>query len=251
MTNLRRGNGDRWLVIGDSNDVSRQEEKLGGLPFNPNDERGFFDFIDTTWLLDLSISGGTFSWLNQRSDEEAILEKLDRVLCSNEWNITFPKVVALLDIAIGSDHAPIIVLPKGLKRKYRRDFKFESKWFLEEDCACSKQLDTSLAVQTFAPIRELKECGNFDDGCALISFLLWALWKSRNAFAFEALLEKPWEVWNRAEGAFMEFLKAQQTSGSGDHNHQEVLPSWIPPLAGQFKVLQLKPRPLELELLRL
>ncbi|KAK8535423.1 hypothetical protein V6N12_056941 [Hibiscus sabdariffa] len=99
--------------FGDSNIVSSQEEKLGGLSFNPNEVRGFFDFIDTMGLLDILISGGTFTWSNQRSDDESILEKLDWVLCSPDWNITFPKVVAMLDIAIGSDHAPIIVLLKA------------------------------------------------------------------------------------------------------------------------------------------
>ncbi|KAK8504026.1 hypothetical protein V6N11_047706 [Hibiscus sabdariffa] len=83
MTKLRSGNGDRWLVIGDSNIVSSQEEKLGGMPFNPNDARVFFYFVDTTGLIDLPISGGTFTWSNQRSDEEAILEKLDQALCSS------------------------------------------------------------------------------------------------------------------------------------------------------------------------
>ncbi|KAK8482669.1 hypothetical protein V6N11_050917 [Hibiscus sabdariffa] len=56
-------------------------------------------------LIDMPILGGAFTWSNQRSDDEAILEKLDRVLCSLEWNILFPKVVAMLDIAIASDYA--------------------------------------------------------------------------------------------------------------------------------------------------
>ncbi|KAK9034290.1 hypothetical protein V6N11_050461 [Hibiscus sabdariffa] len=58
--------------------------KLGGVPFNPNDAKCYFQFIDAIGLIDLPISGGAFTWLNQRSDEEAILEKLDRALCSLE-----------------------------------------------------------------------------------------------------------------------------------------------------------------------
>ncbi|KAK9011043.1 hypothetical protein V6N11_043900 [Hibiscus sabdariffa] len=50
--------------------------------------------------------GGAFTWSNHRCDDKAILEKLDRVLCSPGWNILFPKAMAMLDIAIGSDHAP-------------------------------------------------------------------------------------------------------------------------------------------------
>ncbi|KAK8589898.1 hypothetical protein V6N12_024288 [Hibiscus sabdariffa] len=50
-----------------------------------------------------------------------------------EWNILFPKAVAMLDKAMGSDHAPVIIHLQGLKKKYK-EFQFESKWLLEEDC---------------------------------------------------------------------------------------------------------------------
>ncbi|KAK9024523.1 hypothetical protein V6N11_004682 [Hibiscus sabdariffa] len=134
MTNLRNDSEECWLVIGDTNVVTSQEEKLGGAPFNPNDARVYYDFIDYMSLLELPISGGTFTWSNQRSDDEAILEKIGRAMCSLEWSARLPKVVGMLDVAIGSDHAPIIILPQGLKKKYKRDFKFESKWLLEEEC---------------------------------------------------------------------------------------------------------------------
>ncbi|KAK9007123.1 hypothetical protein V6N11_050956 [Hibiscus sabdariffa] len=107
MTNLRNDHSDRWLVIGDSIVVSNQEEKLGGVPFNPNDAKCYFDFIDAIGLIDLPISGGAFTWSNQRSDKEAILEMIDRALCSLEWNVLFPKALTVLDIAIGSDHTPV------------------------------------------------------------------------------------------------------------------------------------------------
>ncbi|KAK8568557.1 hypothetical protein V6N12_007105 [Hibiscus sabdariffa] len=86
MTNLMSGPEECWLVIGDTNVVVSQEEKLGGAPFNPNDARVYYDFIDYMGLLELPISGGSFTWSNQGSEEEAILEKLDRALCSLEWS---------------------------------------------------------------------------------------------------------------------------------------------------------------------
>ncbi|KAL4334878.1 hypothetical protein GQ457_07G013060 [Hibiscus cannabinus] len=76
MAKLRSGSEDCWLVIGDSNVVASQKEKLGGAHFNPNEAKAYH-----MGLLDLPISGGTFTWSNHRSDEEAILEKLDRALC--------------------------------------------------------------------------------------------------------------------------------------------------------------------------
>ncbi|KAK9032251.1 hypothetical protein V6N11_056525 [Hibiscus sabdariffa] len=112
MKNLRNDHGDKWLVIGDSNVVSSQDEKNGRC---------------------------SFTWSNQRSDDEAILEKLDRVLCSPNWNILFPKVVAMLDIAMGSDYAPVIIHLHGLNKNCKKEFKFESKWLLEEDCTSTIQ----------------------------------------------------------------------------------------------------------------
>ncbi|KAK8996479.1 hypothetical protein V6N11_081751 [Hibiscus sabdariffa] len=106
MKNLRNDYDAKWLVIGDSNVVSCQDEKAGGLPFNPIDANSFLDFLDSRGLIEMPMAGGAFTWSNHRSDDEAILEKLDRVLYSTNWNIAFPKAVALLDIAMGSDHAP-------------------------------------------------------------------------------------------------------------------------------------------------
>ncbi|KAL4379969.1 hypothetical protein GQ457_02G015520 [Hibiscus cannabinus] len=108
MKNLRDDNNAKWLVIGDSNVVSCQEEKARGLPFNPIDAKSFFDFVDSRGLIDMPIAGGAYTWSNQRSNNDAILEKLDRVLCSTSWNIAFPKAMVMLDIAMGSDHAPRI-----------------------------------------------------------------------------------------------------------------------------------------------
>ncbi|KAL4363300.1 hypothetical protein GQ457_04G030650 [Hibiscus cannabinus] len=58
MKNLRNDQNAKWLVIGDSNIVSCQDEKVGGLPFNPTDANSFFDFLDSRGLVDMPITGG-------------------------------------------------------------------------------------------------------------------------------------------------------------------------------------------------
>ncbi|KAK9038985.1 hypothetical protein V6N11_023825 [Hibiscus sabdariffa] len=85
--------------------------------------------------LRMESKGGTYTWLNQRSNEDAILEKIDRVLSSLEWNFQFPRAIALTDIVIASDHAPIVLLTNGAMKKAKKDFKFESKWLCEEECS--------------------------------------------------------------------------------------------------------------------
>ncbi|KAK9042566.1 hypothetical protein V6N11_017635 [Hibiscus sabdariffa] len=186
MTQMRDASEECWLVIGDTNVVASQEEKLGGIPFNPNGARVYFDFIDGKGLIELPISGGSFTWSNQRSEEEAILEKLDRALCSVEWSVRFPKAVGLLDVAIRSDHAPVIIYPHGLSKKYKRDFKFESKWLLEEECKSTVQA-------SWTPYTQPRPFHRF--GCKLrrtkYSLIKWSKLKTRtHNIRKQELLEK-------------------------------------------------------------
>ncbi|KAK9028712.1 hypothetical protein V6N11_025861 [Hibiscus sabdariffa] len=104
------------------NIVAKAEDKIGGVPFNPSQAKWYFEFFDRS------------TWLNQRSEDDAILEKLDRILCSPKWSNMFPKAVGILGTALASDHAPILLLTQGLQKKGKKCFKFESKWLLEEEC---------------------------------------------------------------------------------------------------------------------
>ncbi|KAK9011087.1 hypothetical protein V6N11_043944 [Hibiscus sabdariffa] len=113
LASLRSKRLEKWCVIGDSNMVTRPEEKLGGAPFDASLAKCFYEFMDAFCLLELPLKGGTFTWSNQRSEDEAILEKLDRNLISLEWSTSFPKAIGILDAAIASDHTPILLLLKG------------------------------------------------------------------------------------------------------------------------------------------
>ncbi|KAK9026201.1 hypothetical protein V6N11_039046 [Hibiscus sabdariffa] len=120
---------------GDFNVVACPEEKYGGAPFDQNDAKWYYEFLNHTFLMEIPSKGGTFTWSNKRCDEEMILEKLDRVVSSMEWNFLFPKAISIIDIAIASDHSPIILLTNGVVKKAKKDFKFESRWLLEEECS--------------------------------------------------------------------------------------------------------------------
>ncbi|KAK9004307.1 hypothetical protein V6N11_002109 [Hibiscus sabdariffa] len=139
LASLRSNRSEKWCVIGDSNMVTRPEEKIGGAPFDASSAKWFYDFMDTFCLLELPLKGGTFTWSNQRSEDEAILEKLDRILISLEWSISFPKAIGILDATIASDHALIFLILKGMSKRFRKDFKFEAKWVLEDGCTDNVQ----------------------------------------------------------------------------------------------------------------
>ncbi|KAK8985026.1 hypothetical protein V6N11_082645 [Hibiscus sabdariffa] len=135
LSSLRNDNFSRWCVLGDSNIISNQSKKEGGSSGDNSHIGWFHELLDSTRLLDLPIKGGTFTWSNMRCDDEAIVEKLDRILISNEWSLKFPKAIGILEAVIASDHNPIVLLFEGLKKRRKREFKFESQWLLKDDCS--------------------------------------------------------------------------------------------------------------------
>ncbi|KAK8599817.1 hypothetical protein V6N12_049689 [Hibiscus sabdariffa] len=132
---LRNDVNAKWCIMGDTNIVASPNEKYGGSPYDHNNAKWYHAFLESTYLMEIQSKGGEYTWSNQRSEEDEICEKLDRVLSSLEWGFLFPKAIAIIDIAIASDHAPIVLLTNGIMKKVKRDFKFESRWLLEEECS--------------------------------------------------------------------------------------------------------------------
>ncbi|KAK9028033.1 hypothetical protein V6N11_067848 [Hibiscus sabdariffa] len=114
LTSLRYNSSKKWCLIGNSNMVTRPEEKLGGVPFDVSSAKWFYDFMDASCLLELLLKGGTFTWSNHRSEDEAIMEKLNHIIISLEWSSSFPKAIGVIDATIASDHALIFLLLKGM-----------------------------------------------------------------------------------------------------------------------------------------
>ncbi|KAK8517476.1 hypothetical protein V6N12_016327 [Hibiscus sabdariffa] len=135
LTALRNDFNAKWCIIGDFNVVACPEEKYGGAPFDHSSAKWYYEFLNHTYLMEIPSKGGSYTWSNQRCDEEAILEKLDRVVSSLEWNFLFPKAISFIDIAIASDHSPIILLTNGVVKNTKKDFKFESRWLMENECS--------------------------------------------------------------------------------------------------------------------
>ncbi|KAK8999212.1 hypothetical protein V6N11_070388 [Hibiscus sabdariffa] len=129
LSKIRNESNPCWCIIGDFNIVSNQDEKDGGAPINMSQAGCFLSFMD------LSIKGGEFTWSNMRSNQEAIVERLDKIIVSNKWSLIFPKAIGILEAATISDHNPVVLLMEGLKKERKREFKFESRWLLDEECS--------------------------------------------------------------------------------------------------------------------
>lgn len=69
-----------WLISGDFNIVSAQDEKLGGNPVSFQDVYEFNQMIVCNGLSDAGYSRNKYTWSNNRLQSARILERLDNVL---------------------------------------------------------------------------------------------------------------------------------------------------------------------------
>ncbi|KAK8990042.1 hypothetical protein V6N11_008561 [Hibiscus sabdariffa] len=90
--------------------------------------------MDVSGMIELPIKGGMYTWTNMRSNNDAISKRLDKILVSNDWSIAYPKAIGILEAAVASDYNLIVVLLEGLKKRRKKAFKFETRWFLEDEC---------------------------------------------------------------------------------------------------------------------
>lgn len=73
-----------WIVVGDFNIVTCQEEKMGGCAINLNDAAELVQMIQQSSLTDLGYNRSKYSWSNNSLRGVAIAERLDRVMGNNE-----------------------------------------------------------------------------------------------------------------------------------------------------------------------
>ncbi|KAK9016939.1 hypothetical protein V6N11_079431 [Hibiscus sabdariffa] len=130
----KTNDSEPWCILGDSNIVCSQDEKTSGNAYDAHQAAPFQNMMDKCGLLEMPITGGAFTWSNMRTNDNTILKKIDRILFHVKWSLLFNKAPSFVEPAIGSDHNPIVLQLEGRPRKYKRDFKFELKWLLEEEC---------------------------------------------------------------------------------------------------------------------
>lgn len=97
--------------------------------FSNNKFSDMFNIIINTYALrDLPLIGGKFTWSNNRADPT--LEKLDKVLISDNWETEFPRCNIRKIPRYMSDHNPIIYNSESnISHKECKCFSFEISWF--------------------------------------------------------------------------------------------------------------------------
>jgi hypothetical protein len=113
-----------WVVAGDFNLIYKDEDKN-----NSNYNRAmmgrFRRLIDDLALKEIPLHGRQFTWSNKQNSPTLV--KLDRVLCTVDWEELYPNCLLQSLASEDSDHCPLAL---GLKDNHSgsRRFHFESFW---------------------------------------------------------------------------------------------------------------------------
>ncbi|OMO52105.1 reverse transcriptase [Corchorus capsularis] len=135
ISRLRGNSEERWCCLGGFNAVGSQSEKSGGHPIDRTQAEIFTNFLQDCNLMEIEIHGANFSWSNNREGEDNILEKLDKAYATVDWSNLFTGAIGWYEADVASDHCPLLITLEKLKKNRRRDFKFESKWLLDQEFA--------------------------------------------------------------------------------------------------------------------
>lgn len=90
----------------------------------------FNSIIENANLREMALEGKKFTWANNK--QSVTLEKLDRILFNDKWEIKFPLACGRVLERIYSDHTPLLINVEGEKWQSPL-FKFENSWLMRED----------------------------------------------------------------------------------------------------------------------
>jgi hypothetical protein len=126
-----------WLCICDFNEITQQSEKEGVNLCKDSQMAKFREVIENCALSDLGFFGSKFTWSNGHRDGSFMKERLDRALANAEWDSLFKAVEVRIEARCSSNHNPVLV-EFTEERQERRSgpsgFKFEAKWWVDEEC---------------------------------------------------------------------------------------------------------------------
>ncbi|KAF7128168.1 hypothetical protein RHSIM_Rhsim11G0021500 [Rhododendron simsii] len=123
-----------WLCMGDFNEVLCSSDKRGGNIPSQRRLGTFRDMLNECGLVDLEFKGPKFTWRNNRSAENLIMERIDLAFANAKWREEFDQAMVFVDADVGSDHNPLILNTSFPLNRVGKPFRFESFWTTEESC---------------------------------------------------------------------------------------------------------------------
>ena len=124
-----------WLCAGDYNEITKQEEKIGGAFRSFHQMQRFRDVIDECGLMDLGFVGPSYMWSKQFDSGQSIWERLDQGLATNDWFLKFLGTKIHHLHCYSSDHLLLFINLYGLEHPVKRkEFRFEEMWLSNDRC---------------------------------------------------------------------------------------------------------------------
>ena len=152
-----------WLCVGDFNEITRQNEKLGGAIRPSNQMQLFKEVIDECGFMDLGFVGQKFTWSRHFEDGRSIWERLDKGLANNAWFQKFPGSRVHHLRCDSSDYVPLFLNLSGLEFPPRKKkFKFEEMWLSDnhyEEIVEASWCSLANGVGEDAIIKKVERCG--------------------------------------------------------------------------------------------
>ena len=105
----------------------------------------FRDVLDECGFMDLGFVGDKFTWKGKRAGG-LVLERLDRVVASNDWFSLNPGTKVRHLNTHSSDHKAIVIKMEGIVPRSNQPFKFEQMCL--KDKGCSKTVNSAWGPST-------------------------------------------------------------------------------------------------------
>ncbi|XP_020261317.1 uncharacterized protein LOC109837465 [Asparagus officinalis] len=122
-----------WLLCGDFNAITSDEEKLGGAALAETDTMDFRDFIEDCQLTHLKTEGCYYTWNNKQDSTSRVWSRLDRALINDCWlNMHNSSHIEYL-LPSFSDHSPGLVAIYDECIQGKKSFKFFKMWTKHEN----------------------------------------------------------------------------------------------------------------------
>ena len=147
--------------MGDFNEITKQDEKLGGVIRPHNQMPLFRDVIDECSFMDLGYVGSKFTWSQHFENGHSIQDRLDKA--TNGWFLKFPSSRVYHLQGDSSDHRPLLIVfaPLDLPQR-KKPFRFKKMWLSNSSCKETMQAawhHTSGSDLNKVVLAKVEKCG--------------------------------------------------------------------------------------------
>lgn len=119
-----------WGIIGDINQVIKQEDKLGEGPVRGYSVDRMRRMFDVGGLEEVPFSGPKFTWSNNQVGRRQIQQRIDQCWGNAKWFDMLGKIDLQHLSRVHSDHSPLLLTigPRTSLPNTINPFRFEAAW---------------------------------------------------------------------------------------------------------------------------